>query len=404
MAGTVESSALQAAGEHLLTELGDLVERITAEIWQRVPAYSEILSDRSALEQYVLPNITDAVEFMRSGRDIDDADRERLDGLGRSRALQGVPQAAMIQSFRIGERALIDAFCVFCIWGGFNSAEQRRGIQAISAIMDRVEQATLAAYLETQRQLEDDRNTSVAVLVARLVDGGAGDRQEIDAQARLIGANPSVRYRCVALAVLPTESDDPTAALARLRRHIQSRLIEARMPAYIGGIRDHALVLLVPVADRDALPAIQRAVSQQSRLDAVGGAGDVYDSLFEARASCQQALAALQVALRQRRHHEVVTYDDVIVDVMLLESGDASRRLIDTYLGNLSDHPPLIETVREYIRQSLAPQATADQLMVHVNTVAYRLRRVRELTGHDVRNPTESIGFSLALRARDLLG
>jgi hypothetical protein len=28
---------------------------------------------------------------------------------------------------------------------------------------------------------------------------------------------------------------------------------------------------------------------------------------------------------------------------------------------------------------------------------------VRELTGHDVRNPTDALGFSLALRAQSLI-
>jgi DNA-binding PucR family transcriptional regulator len=40
---------------------------------------------------------------------------------------------------------------------------------------------------------------------------------------------------------------------------------------------------------------------------------------------------------------------------------------------------------------------------VHVNTIANRLRRVAQLTGHDIRNPSDAVGFSLALRARELL-
>jgi hypothetical protein len=398
-------TAVQLAGQHMLTELEQLVSTITDQVWKLVP-YNDILIERSGLEAQVRPNILDALNFMITGRDIDDADRHRLEALGQSRALQGVPLAAMIQSFRVGERHLIDAFCVFCIRAAFNSAEQRSGIQAISAIMDKLELVTIEAYRETQEQLQYDHNTRVAVLVTSLVDGSAGDRVSIDAQARLVGANPSIPYRCVALSVMWPDKDaqDPSPELSRLRRHIVTRLIEARIPGPISGTRDDALILLVPATERDALGALRRAIGpRQYRFDVVGGSGDVYDSLFEARASCQEALAALDVGMRQQRRHDLVMYGDVVLDVMLLGNRDASRRLIASYLGALDEHAMLTETIREYIGLGLSAQATADRLVVHVNTIAYRLRRVRELTGHDVRNPNDAVGFSLALRARDLL-
>ncbi|WP_432826667.1 helix-turn-helix domain-containing protein [Dactylosporangium sp. CA-092794] len=405
MTDALGPTAVQLAGAHLLDRLDELVEQITAEVWRAVPAYNDIVMERDALEQYVRPNIQGTLEYMRSGRDIDDEDRRRLEVLGRSRALQGVPQAAMIQSFRIAERALVDAFCVFCIRSAFNSAEQRSGIQAISAIMDRVERTTFEAYLDTQRELELDRGASIAMLVTRLVDSSVGDQVDIDTQARLIGANPAMPYRCIALTVLPgDEPADPTGPLTRLRRHIQARLREARVPSVIAGLRDNALLLLLPVTERDALAAVRRAVTPaQARMAVVGGTGDVYPSLFEARDSCRQAIAALEVAVRRRRQNEVVGYGDVAIDVMLLDSADASRRLIAGYLGNLEPHPVLVQTIREYLRQSLSVQITAERLTVHVNTIAYRLRRVRELTGHDLRKPDDAVGFSLALRAQELL-
>jgi hypothetical protein len=406
-------TAVQLAGEHLLTQLDELVEQVTARVWQAVPGYNDILIERLILEQQVRPNVMDILEFMRSRREIDAADRARLDELGRSRALQGVPMAAMVQSFRTAERVLIDAFCVFCIRASFNSAEQRSGIRAISAVIDTVETATFDAYMEVQRQLQQEHSSSVSVLVARLVDGSAGDQVEIDAQARLVSANPSLAYRCIALSVLDGNPGsaaaeivpgDPIPRLTRLRRHLATRLIEARVPVPIAGVRDDALILLVPVTGRDAMATVSRAIEGgQYRQPVVAGAGDVFDSLYDARTSCRQALAALDVGVRQRRCHQMLMYGDVVLEVMLLGNRDASRRLVAGYLKPLEQHPMLDETIRTYIELGQSAQATADTLIVHVNTIANRLRRVAQLTGHDIRNPSDAVGFSLALRARELL-
>ncbi|MCW2639272.1 MAG: hypothetical protein JWP76_1578 [Dactylosporangium sp.] len=398
-------TALQLAGTQLLTVLDVLVEQITDRVWQTVAGYNDILPHRAALAEQVRPNIQHTLEFMSSGRDIDDDDRERLDELGRTRALQGVPLSGMIQSWRVAERVLIDAFCLVCIQAGLNSAEQRNGIRAISTILDRAEQATAEAYLEIYRQLQKDHTDSVGVLVARLVDGSAGDRVEIDAQARRVGANPSVPYRCIAVTVLARPgADDSSADLARLRRHLIARLVEARGPSPIVGVRDNALILLLPAAERDSLAVIRRALDPtQHRVDVVAGVGDVYESLSEARASCHEALMALEVGLRQGRGHDVLMYGDVVVEVMLLTNPVAAHKLVKSYLGALEQHPQLVETIKEYINLSMSAQATGHRLVVHVNTINYRLRRVRELTGHDVRNPTDALGFSLALRAQSLI-
>jgi DNA-binding PucR family transcriptional regulator len=96
-------------------------------------------------------------------------------------------------------------------------------------------------------------------------------------------------------------------------------------------------------------------------------------------------------------------YGDVVVEVMLLTNPVAAHKLVESYLGALEQHPQLVETIKEYINLSMSAQATGHRLVVHVNTIAYRLRRVRELTGHDVRNPTDALGFSLALRAQSLI-
>jgi len=407
-------TALQLAGEHLLEGIDLLVEQITERVWRAVTGYDDTLPERALLAAQVRPNILNTLEFLRSGRDLSDDDRTRLDDLGRSRALQGVPAAAMVQSFRTAERALIDAFCIFCIQHGINAAEQRSGIRAITSVLDKTEALTFDAYLATQRLLQYEHDNSTAVLIARMVEGSVNDRVEVDAQARLVGANPEFGYRCLAFAPMPAETEeagpdpealiDPTPRLTRLRRHLVSRLVEAGSPAPLAGVYSGALVLLVPVAGRDALATVQQALSRpQQRSEIVVGVGDEYPNLFEARASCRQALAALDVGLRLRRPREPIHYRDVVVEVMLLGDRAGSERLVANYLAPLAGQPELEQTLTVYLEQGKSALAAAERLTVHVNTVGYRLRRVRELTGYDLRVPAVAVNVALALRARDLL-
>ncbi|MDT5028374.1 MAG: hypothetical protein QOE61_4800, partial [Micromonosporaceae bacterium] len=51
VASELGPTALQRAAEHLLAHLDELVEQITAHIWQAIPSYNDILVDRLALEK-----------------------------------------------------------------------------------------------------------------------------------------------------------------------------------------------------------------------------------------------------------------------------------------------------------------------------------------------------------------
>lgn len=58
----------------------------------------------------------------------------------------------------------------------------------------------------------------------------------------------------------------------------------------------------------------------------------------------------------------------------------------------------LTETVASYLDHHMSIQETARALYLHPNTVAYRLSRIRELTGFDPRRPRELMMFWLAGR------
>jgi PucR family transcriptional regulator, purine catabolism regulatory protein len=75
-------------------------------------------------------------------------------------------------------------------------------------------------------------------------------------------------------------------------------------------------------------------------------------------------------------------------------------------LGPIIDHDEresahLVATLRAYLAHGCRPGPAADELNVHRHTLAYRLDRIRDLTGRDPRSGDHLVAFGLAL---ELLG
>ena len=90
---------------------------------------------------------------------------------------------------------------------------------------------------------------------------------------------------------------------------------------------------------------------------------------------------------------------------MLRTSPDAGR-LLGELLEPLRAYDAergsdLVTTLRTYVACGFSPTRSAERLVVHPNTVLYRLRRVRELTGRDPQDPDDLVLLALALKQLD---
>jgi DNA-binding PucR family transcriptional regulator len=78
--------------------------------------------------------------------------------------------------------------------------------------------------------------------------------------------------------------------------------------------------------------------------------------------------------------------------------------LVDSALGPAVEHDRtspagLIETLRAYLDHGANMNATAAAIYAHRHTIAYRLERVRALTGHDPQTPRGQQELALGLTA-----
>lgn len=98
-------------------------------------------------------------------------------------------------------------------------------------------------------------------------------------------------------------------------------------------------------------------------------------------AAVAEARGVLHVVQALQYPDGVYHVDDVPVEVSLMRSPDLAELLTLRLLPLYSSGAPLLETLRTYMETSQDRRQAAAALHVHSNTLDYRLRRIRELTG-----------------------
>jgi putative transposase len=94
---------------------------------------------------------------------------------------------------------------------------------------------------------------------------------------------------------------------------------------------------------------------------------------------------------RATGQHGVVTLEDVLVGAAVAADHEIGDRLVVRFVSEpAAKNPSLVDTVRAYLTNGMAFEATARQLKIHPNTLRYRLDRYALLTGANL-NVVEDI-------------
>lgn len=89
-----------------------------------------------------------------------------------------------------------------------------------------------------------------------------------------------------------------------------------------------------------------------------------------------------------------------------LRDSDELRQFVEEVLGELEKQDrrgTLRETLRAFLESGGSQVDASQQLGIHRNTLAYRLRRITELIGRDIIDPRTWLTLHLALRASEML-
>jgi len=289
-------------------------------------------------------------------------------------------------------------------------AEQQEVIRELSAANDELRRGralVVALLRQQQRHLADVQSRLSGDLVGDLLrDSGPVRRQAILDRAAAIGHDLS---RPHVLGLLRVDGAAPsTMRLAELTRAAAKR---GRLP--LAGQHDGAYVLLLP-AEPDPGDALRRLLAKaEQTVGARGMATVVAGPVVRDPAGYATAFRVARGAAALRRASGQGGFVDVAqlgLPTLLLETGtpEALRRFAATALRGIEAHEErhggdLLATLRAWLRVGCSTALAADVLVVHRNTVAYRLGRIEQLTGRSLREAGVRLELELALTIRDIV-
>ena len=263
-----------------------------------------------------------------------------------------------------------------------------------------LQQASTVVALELMRQraMRDTERRLAGDVLDEALTGSLAEA-EVESRLRPFGVGSEA-------AVLVFAAHDPIAAEAQLDRHLHDAGVGALVAS-----REQMLCAVVDApegADPVALAADAREALGGNGLRAAasrtGPVGALRRSFHEARCALEAA------AMANGTSPVVASYRDLGAFQLLLslQDDEALRLYCDSVLGPLEEGggeygDELIRSLEAFIEQNGQWEKAARELFCHRHTLRYRIRRVEDLTGRDLKSARDRIEFWLALRARELV-
>ena len=294
-------------------------------------------------------------------------------------------------------------------------AEREAAIQTAFSLMRQVDilsRVAMNAYL--------DETTGRGLLRRDLLDAvisGRGEAAAVQGQARALHLTLAESYIVVVVrdAEMHGEvgQDEPLASRVALDRMVATTRSRVQPPASSGsllaGMRNGDLVVLYPVTCPVELEAVRQdcaELAQTLTADLSIGMSGYHRGLRAIATAYAEARDAAALAGKLGIRGRPLRLDELVLDHMLQASAHA-QRILDAMLRPLSDYDrehgsELLVTLGTYVRAHFNLTKSAEILTVHPNTVVYRLRRIRELSGRDPHDVDDLILLALGVKLREL--
>jgi DNA-binding PucR family transcriptional regulator len=407
--GANSELAIVTLREALEQRLDDLADDAVELIVAGVPAYRDADDRlRSDVREHVMSHLRASLESLGSDRDVTPEDLLFVRPHAARRARR-VPVADFVRAFYVGERVLWDAALSLA-----DDEQSRQAALAFASHLPRYfEVATTHAaevYVEAQEQLAATGERIRRDLLEDLLTG-----RELEPGPRLNAARAvglSERAPCLVISAIPWEAGPAEEQLLRGAAVALARATASRYSPLAVVRRQEIVVVVAPIpgAAPDELAA--RLESAQRRLGEGGLALTIgVSTVVASRAQIPDAYreAGLVRAASGGRPGVPSLGSMSAFEYLTLRPDPTASRLIAPKIHEFvaqdsRDGGQLIATLREYVACDLNGKRAAENLHIHVNTAHYRLARIAERTGCDLRRVADLIEILIAARLADARG
>lgn len=226
--------------------------------------------------------------------------------------------------------------------------------------------------------------------------------------ARAYGYNPDYHYHCVILTIREAGGLDPiiremeaNGVKAFLKKTFSAD--DARVLSYVS---PRHVVCFVPWKPDESVQLMRRrmvaAITDMrhtlASLKWQVVVGSRARTLSEFHDSYLGALRTQEVIEMLEVHEKVSFFDDWYMHMLLLKEPRVElREHMSHTLAPILDSPDLLETLTNYLVFGENLKETAEKTFIHVNTLKYRLKRIQELLGVDLKDPNARFRLRMAI-------
>ena len=317
-----------------------------------------------------------------------------------TRRVGRIPLAAFMQAFRIYQEEFWDALLA----GAAGEAARISAMEAAGTIIRYINLAAAEAaevYLEAERLLHAQGERVRRDLLEDLLAGHAPAPGPKLTAAREAGLGPEAA--CLLIAAHPLASAVDERALRSVAVALTRAVGAAVAPLAV--VR-HDEVVVIATVDRPVEALIEAVESAQAQLAGEGialaiGVSTLHDGLERMPDAYGEAMSALE---RVRDAGGVVALPALSAfDCLALFGPETAQRRIPPkvrqfVIDDLAEDGVLTTTLLEYIAADFNTKVAAERLFIHPNTARYRLGRIEERTGCDLRHVADVLDLLIALR------
>jgi sugar diacid utilization regulator len=279
------------------------------------------------------------------------------------------------------------------------------GPQAKEALTEAAQIAAL--HLIRHRASEDLKRRLHGELLRSVVDG----RAVVDQVAARLGFDAASAFTVVIFELM--DLDEADGLRIERTRDVISLYLESFHRRALCTPIGNSILGLVPSQKGQAdtrLDGLCRRIIDQAasslgvRLRA--GIGSTVSPIAEVPKSREEAERVLQVLTNRATDQDLASIDEVRADSILVELREIANERPELNMGRLkilrahdADHnTEYLKTLRAYFDAFGEITSAAQAVNVHANTFRYRLRRLTEISGIDLADPSERLVTELQLR------